>query len=205
MRSGCTLGMEAYYAELFSAYEEPGAVWVLLPTADSPGTPGVLAVEAADHAAANSAWISYAGLVQAGHPPAGVVMPDRTWTCQCDTGRTGSPSPNWSRAPTPTLGHGDVLHAPSPADDCPAEGRTPGGADRADQPILHAAQTPQPIASREHIGGSRNVVIACAVVGLLGRFRRPGASLPLRGCSGDDGALLPAGPACLQILGLRAS
>ena len=89
MRFGCTLGMETHYAELFSAYEELDVDCVLFSTAGSPGTPGVFAVEAAGHAAANSIWISYAGPAQAGHPPAGVVRPDGTWACQCDTGTSG--------------------------------------------------------------------------------------------------------------------
>ncbi len=79
MRFGCALGMETHYAEIFSAYEELDVDCVLFSTAGSPEAPGVFAVEAAGHAAANSIWISYAGPAQAGHPPAGVVRPDGTW------------------------------------------------------------------------------------------------------------------------------
>jgi predicted amidohydrolase len=85
VRFGCALGMETHYAELFSAYEELGVDCVLFSTAGNRETPGVFAVEAAGHAAANSIWISYAGPAQDGHPPAGVVRPDGTWACQCDT------------------------------------------------------------------------------------------------------------------------
>jgi predicted amidohydrolase len=86
MRFGCALGMETHYPELFSAYEELDIDCVLFSSAGNPETPGVFAIEAAGHAAANSIWISYAGPAQAGHPPAGVVRPDGTWACQCDTG-----------------------------------------------------------------------------------------------------------------------
>ena len=85
MRFGCALGMETHYAELFSAYEVLDVDCVLFSTAGNPGTPGVFAVEAAGDAAENSVWISYAGPAQAGHPPAGVVRPEGTWACQCDT------------------------------------------------------------------------------------------------------------------------
>ena len=61
MRFGCALGMETHYAEIFSAYEELDVDCVLFSTAGNPETPGVFAVEAAGHAAANSIWISYAG------------------------------------------------------------------------------------------------------------------------------------------------
>lgn len=86
LQFGCALGMETHYAELFSAYEELGVDCVLFSTAGNPETPGVFAVEAAGHAAANSIWVSYAGPAQAGDPPAGIVRPDGTWACQCGTG-----------------------------------------------------------------------------------------------------------------------
>jgi predicted amidohydrolase len=89
LRFGCALGMEIHYAEIFSAYEELDVDCVLFSTAGSPETPAIFAVEAAGHAAANSIWISYAGPAQPGHPPAGVVRPDGTWACQCDTSTSG--------------------------------------------------------------------------------------------------------------------
>ena len=88
LRFGCALGMETHYPEIFSGYEELDVDCVLFSTAGSPQSPGVFAVEAAGHAAANSIWISYACPAQAGHPPAGVIRPDGTWACQCGTGLT---------------------------------------------------------------------------------------------------------------------
>jgi predicted amidohydrolase len=85
LRFGCALGMETHYPELFCAYEELGVECVLFSTAGNPQAPGVFAIEAAGHAAANSIWISYAGPAQAGHPPAGVARPDGTWASRCDT------------------------------------------------------------------------------------------------------------------------
>lgn len=85
LRFGCALGMETHYPELFCAYEELDVECVLFSTAGSPQVPGVFAIEAAGHAAANSIWISYAGPAQAGHPPAGVARPDGTWASRCDT------------------------------------------------------------------------------------------------------------------------
>lgn len=85
MRFGCSLGMETHLAELFLAYEELDVDCVLFSTAGNPETPGVFAIEAAGHAAANSIWISYAGPAQAGHPPAGVIRPDGKWASRCGT------------------------------------------------------------------------------------------------------------------------
>jgi predicted amidohydrolase len=85
VRFGCVLGMETHYAELFSAYEELGVDGVLFSTAGHPETPGVFAVEAAGHAAANSFWVSYAGPAEDGHPPAGLLTPEGSWAARCTT------------------------------------------------------------------------------------------------------------------------
>jgi predicted amidohydrolase len=85
LRFGCALGMETHYAELFSAYEELGVDAVLFATHGNPETPGVFAVEAAGHAAANSFWVGYAGPAQDGHPPAGILTPEGNWAARCTT------------------------------------------------------------------------------------------------------------------------
>jgi predicted amidohydrolase len=85
LRFGCALGMETHYAELFLAYEELGADCVLFSTAGDPGSPGVFAIEAAGHAAANSLWVSYAGPAQEDHAPAGLLTPEGTWAARCAT------------------------------------------------------------------------------------------------------------------------
>jgi predicted amidohydrolase len=83
VRFGCLLGMESEYPELFAAYERDGADCVLLSTAGNPEFPDVFAVEAAGHAAANSLWVSYAGAVGRGQPPAGVITPNGAWATRC--------------------------------------------------------------------------------------------------------------------------
>ena len=109
LRFGCALGMETHYAELFSAYEELGVDGVLFSTHGNPETPGVFAVEAAGHAAANSFWVSYAGPAEDGHPPAGLLTPEGDWAARCATGSTelavadvvtdpASPARAWRRA-----------------------------------------------------------------------------------------------------------
>ncbi len=85
LRFGCALGMETHYAELFSAYEELGVDAVLFSTHGNPETPGVFAVEAAGHAAANSFWVGYAGPAEDGHPPAGLLTPVGNWAARCTT------------------------------------------------------------------------------------------------------------------------
>jgi predicted amidohydrolase len=85
LRFGCALGMETHYAELFAAYEELGVDAVLFATHGSPENPGVFAVEAAGHAAANSFWVGYAGPAQDGHPPAGLLTPEGDWAARCTT------------------------------------------------------------------------------------------------------------------------
>jgi len=109
LRFGCALGMETHYAELFSAYEELGVDGVLFATAGSPETPGVFAVEAAGHAAANSFWVSYAGPAEDGHPPAGLLTPQGSWAARCPAHTTdlavativtdpAAPAREWRRA-----------------------------------------------------------------------------------------------------------
>ena len=83
LRFGCALGMETHYAEVFSAYEELDVECVLFSTHGSPEAPGVFAVEAAGHAAANSFWVSYAGVAGEGHPPAGLLTPEGNWAARC--------------------------------------------------------------------------------------------------------------------------
>jgi predicted amidohydrolase len=86
VRFGCALGMESQYPELFAGYERAGVDCVLLSTAGNPDLPEVFAVEAAGHAAANSLWVSYAGLVGPRQPPAGVVNPNGVWAGRCASG-----------------------------------------------------------------------------------------------------------------------
>jgi predicted amidohydrolase len=115
LRFGCALGMETHYAELFSAYEELGVDGVLFSTHGHPETPGVFAVEAAGHAAANSFWVSYAGPAQDGHPPAGLLTPEGSWAARCTTSGTElavadvvadpvSPAREWRRAARAAIG-----------------------------------------------------------------------------------------------------
>jgi predicted amidohydrolase len=89
IRFGCTLGMETHYPELFAAYEEQDVDCVLFSTHGNPETPGIFAIEAAGHAAANSLWVSYAGPAADNAPPAGLVAPDGTWAARCAAGETG--------------------------------------------------------------------------------------------------------------------
>jgi predicted amidohydrolase len=89
VRFGCALGMETHYPELFAAYEEQDVDCVLFSTHGNPETPGIFAVEAAGHAAANSLWVSYAGPAEENAPPAGVVTPDGTWAARCAPGAPG--------------------------------------------------------------------------------------------------------------------
>jgi predicted amidohydrolase len=88
LRFGCTLGMETHYAEVFSAYEELEVDCVLFSTHGNAEAPGVFAVEAAGHAAANSYWVSYAGPAGDGHPPAGLLTPEGNWAARCTTHTT---------------------------------------------------------------------------------------------------------------------
>lgn len=85
LRFGCALGMETHYAEVFSAYEELEVDCVLFSTHGNAEAPGVFAVEAAGHAAANSYWVSYAGPAGDGHPPAGLLTPEGNWAARCTT------------------------------------------------------------------------------------------------------------------------
>ena len=109
LRIGCALGMETHYPELFTAYEELGVDAVLFSTHGNSETPGVFAVEAAGHAAANSFWVSYAGPAGDGHPPAGLLTPEGNWAARCTTDTTelavadvvtnpASPARAWRRA-----------------------------------------------------------------------------------------------------------
>ena len=77
-------------------------------THGNPDVPGIFAVEAAGHAAANSLWISYAGPAAADTPPAALVTPDGAWAAQCAAGTPGlavadvttstdSPARRWRR------------------------------------------------------------------------------------------------------------
>jgi len=112
VRFGCALGMETHYPELFSAYEEQDVDCVLFSTHGNAESPGIFAVEAAGHAAANSLWVSYAG--PAGGPPAGLVDPDGTWAARCTadgaglavaevSSSTGSPARVWRRTARSSL------------------------------------------------------------------------------------------------------
>ena len=69
IRFGCALGMETHYPELFAAYEEQDVDCILFSTHGNPEVPGIFAIEAAGHAAANSLWVSYAGPAAADAPP----------------------------------------------------------------------------------------------------------------------------------------
>jgi predicted amidohydrolase len=89
IRFGCALGMETHYPELFAAYEEQDVDCVLFSTHGNPETPGIFAVEAAGHAAANSLWVSYAGPAEENAPPAGLVTPDGAWAARCAPGAPG--------------------------------------------------------------------------------------------------------------------
>jgi predicted amidohydrolase len=92
VRFGCALGMETHYPELFAAYEEQDVDCILFSTHGNPETPGIFAIEAAGHAAANSLWVSYAGPAgpaEESAPSAGLVTPDGTWAARCAPGATG--------------------------------------------------------------------------------------------------------------------
>lgn len=89
VRFGCALGMETHYPELFAAYEEQDVDCILFSTHGNAETPGIFAVEAAGHAAANSLWVSYAGPAEENAPPAGLVTPDGTWAVRCAPGAPG--------------------------------------------------------------------------------------------------------------------
>jgi predicted amidohydrolase len=114
VRFGCALGMETHYPELFAAYEEQDVDCVLFSTHGNPETPGIFAVEAAGHAAANSLWVSYAGPAAGDAPPAGLVAPDGTWAVRCAPGvpglavtdvttSTDSPARAWRRTARTTF------------------------------------------------------------------------------------------------------
>jgi predicted amidohydrolase len=109
VRFGCALGMETHYPELFAAYEEQDADAILFSTHGNAEIPGIFAVEAAGHAAANSLWVSYAGPAEDGTPPAGLLTPDGSWAARCPanepgltvadvTTSTDSPARVWRRA-----------------------------------------------------------------------------------------------------------
>jgi predicted amidohydrolase len=89
VRFGCALGMETHYPELFAAYEERDADGILFSTHGNTEVPGIFAVEAAGHAAANSLWVSYAGPAEDGAPPAGLVTPDGSWAARSAAGGPG--------------------------------------------------------------------------------------------------------------------
>jgi predicted amidohydrolase len=89
VRFGCALGMETHYPELFAAYEERDVDCILFSTHGNPEVPGIFAIEAAGHAAANSLWVSYAGPAADDTPPAGLVTPDGTWAARCAAGAPG--------------------------------------------------------------------------------------------------------------------
>jgi predicted amidohydrolase len=114
IRFGCALGMEAHYPELFAAYEEQDVDCILFSTHGNPEVPGIFAIEAAGHAAANSLWVSYAGPAADDTPPAGLVTPDGTWAARCVPGvrdlavaevstSTDSPARVWRRTVRTTL------------------------------------------------------------------------------------------------------
>lgn len=89
VRFGCALGMETHYPELFAAYEEQDVDCILFSTHGNAETPGIFAIEAAGHAAANSLWVSYAGPAEENAPPAGLITPDGTWAARCAPGAPG--------------------------------------------------------------------------------------------------------------------
>ncbi len=88
VRFGCALGMETHYPELFAAYEERDVDCILFSTHGNAETPGIFAIEAAGHAAANSLWVSY-GPAEENAPPAGLVTPDGAWAARCAPGAPG--------------------------------------------------------------------------------------------------------------------
>jgi predicted amidohydrolase len=114
VRFGCALGMETHYPELFSTYEEQDVDCVLFSTHGNPEVPGIFAIEAAGHAAANTLWVSYAGPVAEDAPPSGLITPDGTWAVGCAAGAPGlavtdvttstdSPARTWRRTARTTL------------------------------------------------------------------------------------------------------
>jgi predicted amidohydrolase len=114
VRFGCALGMETHYPEVFAAYEEQDVDCVLFSTHGNPEVPGIFAIEAAGHAAANSLWVSYAGPAADDTPPAGLVTPDGTWAARCAAGvpdlavtdvttSTDSPARVWRRTARTSL------------------------------------------------------------------------------------------------------
>jgi predicted amidohydrolase len=128
VRFGCSLGMETHYPELFTAYEEQDVDCVLFSTHGNAEAPGIFAVEAAGHAAANSLWVSYAGPSGPGEPAAGVAGPDGTWTARCAPGSpglaltdvatcTGSPARVWRRTARSSLSEASPLSRQSPGSD----------------------------------------------------------------------------------------
>ncbi|MCO8270235.1 carbon-nitrogen hydrolase family protein [Actinoplanes sp. TRM 88003] len=86
VRYGCAMGMEAAYPEIFLEYERLDVDCVLFST-HGPGTPvnnGPFALQAQALAAANSYWVSYAGVAQdAPNAPSGLVTPDGDWLTRC--------------------------------------------------------------------------------------------------------------------------
>jgi predicted amidohydrolase len=90
VRFGCALGMEAVFPEIFLEYERLDVDCVLFSThgAGGPGgtdsNSGPFALQSQAHAAANSYWVSYAGLTQdAPNGPAGIVSPTGDWVARC--------------------------------------------------------------------------------------------------------------------------
>jgi predicted amidohydrolase len=122
LRFGCALGMETHYPELFTAYEEQDVDCVLFSTHGNTEFPGIFAIEAAGHAAANSLWVSYAGPAEPDAPPAGLAAPDGTWATRCAPGTpglaiadvttsTGSMARVWRRTARTVAGQSSEGHA----------------------------------------------------------------------------------------------
>ncbi|GAA2542601.1 hypothetical protein GCM10010435_07990 [Winogradskya consettensis] len=80
VRFGCALGMEVVYPEVFLEYERLDVDCVLFST-HGPGVPtdnDPFALQSQALAAANSYWVSYAGVA-----PSGIVGPDGDWLTRC--------------------------------------------------------------------------------------------------------------------------
>lgn len=85
LRFGCTLGMEAHYPEIFTAYEALDVDCVLFSTTGEPSpNASAFAAEVLGHASANSFWVSYAAHApQSDVVPSGIAAPDGHWAARC--------------------------------------------------------------------------------------------------------------------------
>jgi predicted amidohydrolase len=86
VRFGCALGMEATFPEVFLEYERLDVDCVLFSThgAGTPLNNGPFALQSQALAAANSYWVSYAGIAQdAPNASSGVISPTGDWLTRC--------------------------------------------------------------------------------------------------------------------------